>query len=216
RFQTYRNLEILCVLDAPTDSSADIAAEVAAGDARVKLVVHPENRGLPAARHAGVGQATGEYIHFMDSDDWLSPDFYETLIHGAEKATADVAACSVFYEKKPVKSIWFRKSETLTDTHEKLEKTEVTIRGWAWRYLIRREYWTENRLAFPDLVPMEDTPAMVEMMYHANRVALCPGALYYYKNREGSILNKKYDPAREKRNSENRHKARGVISRFMA
>ncbi|WP_353127957.1 glycosyltransferase family 2 protein [Parapedobacter pyrenivorans] len=215
RFQSYRNLEIICVLDCPTDGSAEIAARVAAEDARVRLVTHPINRGLPAARNAGVEQATGEYIHFMDSDDWLSPDFYETLIAAAEKAEADVAACSVFYEKKPLKSIWFQKSEILVDTHDKLEKTEVTIRGWAWRYLIRRKFWSRQHLSFPDLVPMEDTPAMIEMIYYANKVALCPSALYYYKNREGSILNKKHDPVREKQNSENRRKARGVIKDFM-
>ena len=215
RFQTYRNLEIICVLDCPTDDSAGIAARIAAEDARIKLVAHPENRGLPAARHSGVEQATGTYIHFMDSDDWLSPDFYEILVHAAEEANADVAACSVLYEKKPVKSIWFRKREILVDTDDKLEKTEVTMRGWAWRYLIRREFWNQRRLSFPDLVPMEDTPAMIEMIYYANKVALCPGALYYYKNREGSILNKKHDPAREKQSSENRRKARGVINDFM-
>lgn len=215
RFQTHGNLEIICMLDCPTDGSAEIATRVAAEDPRIKLVEHSENRGLPTARNSGVEHAIGEYIHFMDSDDWLSPDFYETLIHGVEEAQADVAACSVFYEKKPIKSIWFRKSEALVDTHDKLEKTEVTIRGWAWRYLIRREFWNQQHLSFPDLVPKEDTPAMIEMIYYANKVALCPGALYYYKNREGSILNKKHDPVREKQSSENRRKARGVIKDFM-
>ena len=215
RFQTYQNLEIICVLDCPTDRSAEIASQIATEDSRLKLVIHPENSGLPAARHSGVENATGAYIHFMDSDDWLSPDFYETLIHAAEQAAADVAACSVFYEKKPIKSIWFRKSETLINTADKLEKTEVTMRGWAWRYLINRKFWNERQLAFPDLVPMEDTPAMVKTIYHANKVVLCPGALYYYKNREGSILNKKQDPARKKQASENRRKARGMIKDFL-
>ena len=215
RFQTYRNLEIICVLDCPTDNSAEIAARIAAEDARITLVTHPRNSGLPAARHSGVERATGEYIHFMDSDDWLSPDFYETLIHAAEKSRADVVACSVYYEKKPQKSIWFRTSAILVDTNDKLEKTEVTMRGWAWRYLIRKEFWTEQRLSFPDLVPMEDKPAMIAMIYHANRVALCPGAFYCYKNRENSILNKEVDPIIKKRGSENRRKARGVIRDFM-
>ncbi|MFB2120575.1 MULTISPECIES: glycosyltransferase [Parapedobacter] len=215
RFQTYRNLEIICVLDCPTDNSAEIATRIAAEDERITLVTHPRNCGLPAARHSGVEKATGEYIHFMDSDDWLSPDFYETLIHAAEKAQADVAACSVYYEKKPHKSIWFRKSEVLVDAHDKLEKTEVTMRGWAWRYLIRKDFWTEQQLSFPDLVPMEDKPVMMEMIYHASKVTLCPGAFYCYKNRENSILNKELDPIIRKRGSENRRKARGVISGFM-
>lgn len=215
RFQTYSNLEIICVLDRPTDSSAKLAARIAAEDKRIKLVTHSENKGLPAARNSGVGIATGEYIHFMDSDDWLSPDFYETMIHAAEQSKAEVAACSVYYEKKPRKSIWFRKSEVLSDTDDKMEKTEITIQGWAWRYLIKKSLWDERNFSFPDLVPMEDKPVMISMIYYANAVVLCPGAVYFYKNRENSILNKNHDPAREKQRSENRHKARAIFKDFM-
>jgi glycosyltransferase involved in cell wall biosynthesis len=215
RFQTYKNLEIICVLDCPTDNSAKIAIQIAGEDSRVKLIAHPENKGLPAARHTGVENATGEYIHFMDSDDWLSPDFYETLVHGAEKANADVAACSVYYEKKPNKSIWFRKSEVLSDTNAKFKRTEVTMLGWAWRYLIRRNFWNERNFYFPDLVPMEDKPVMISMMYYANAVVFCPAAVYFYKNRENSILNKTHDAAREKQKRTNRHKARKLFKDFM-
>lgn len=215
RFQTYQNIEIICVLDCPTDSSAEIASKIAAEDKRIKLVIHVSNKGLPAARNSGVEHATGEYIHFMDSDDFLSSDFYETMIQAAEKSKADVAACSVYYEKKPNKSIWFRKSEVLADTNDKLEKTEVTMLGWAWRYLIKKSFWEERNFSFPDLVPMEDKPVMISMMYYANAVVLCPGAVYFYKNREDSILNKTYSVAREKQRRANRHKAREIYTDFM-
>lgn len=215
RFQTYTNLEIICVLDCPTDSSAEIVTNVAAQDKRVKLVVHPKNKGLPAARKSGVENATGEYIHFMDSDDWISVDFYETMIHAAEKAKADVAACSVYYEKKPNKSIWFRKSEVLSSTDAKFERTEVTMLGWAWRYLIKKSFWDKRNFSFPDLVPMEDKPVMISMIYYANAVVFCPDAVYFYKNRENSILNKNYDLTRERKSRENRHKARAICKEFM-
>jgi glycosyltransferase involved in cell wall biosynthesis len=214
-FQTYKNLEIVCVLDCPTDNSAEVAKEMAKGDSRIKLVEHSKNRGLPAARNSGVENATGEYIHFMDSDDLLSPDFYEIMISAAINADADVAACSVFYEKKRKKSIWFQKSEILSDTNDKIQKTEVVIQGWAWRYLIKRNFWNERNFSFPDLVPMEDMPVMIPMIYYANKVVLCPSAVYFYKNREDSILNKKQDPVREKQRSENRKKARKMFKDFM-
>jgi glycosyltransferase involved in cell wall biosynthesis len=215
RFQTYQNIEIICVLDCPTDSSAEIASKIASEDSRIKLITNSSNKGLPAARNSGIEHATGEYIHFMDSDDFLSPDFYEVLISAAEKSKTDVAACSVFYEKKPRKSIWFQKSECLTDVDSKMEKTEVTMRGWAWKYLIKKSFWNSHNLYFPDLVPMEDKPVMISMIYYANKVALCPAAVYFYKNRENSILNKNYDVAREKQRRANRYKAREIYTDFM-
>ena len=213
--QTYRNLEIVCVLDCPTDNSAEITKEIAKEDNRIKLVEHSKNRGLPAARNSGVKNASGEYIHFIDTDDLLSPNFYENMINATIEYDSDVTACSVFYEKKPKKSIWFQKSEVLSTTDDKIKKTEVAIRGWAWRYLIKKSFWNEHKFSFPDLVPMEDMPVMIPMVYYAKKVALCPSAVYYYKNREDSILNKEYDPVQEKQRSDNRQKARKIFREFM-
>ncbi|MDR2971821.1 MAG: glycosyltransferase [Bacteroidales bacterium] len=215
RYQTYKNLEIICVLDCPVDNSAMIVDEAAKIDNRLKIIRHQKNAGLPAARNAGVKNATGEYMHFMDADDLISPDFYEIMISAAVNANADVAACSVYYEKKPIKSIWFRNSEILSDKNDKIHKTSVAFQGWAWRYLIKKSFWDSNNLSFPDLVPMEDKPAMIPMIHHANKVVLCPSAVYFYKNREDSILNKNYDPIREKQRSANRRKARKLFKDFM-
>jgi len=214
RFQTYQNLEIVCVLDCSTDNSAEIAKEIAKEDNRIKLVEHSKNMGLPAARNSGAENATGEYIHFIDADDLISPDFYEIMINAAEKNDADISVCSVFYEKKQWRSIWFQKSEVLIN-NQKIKKTEVTISSWAWRYLIKKSFWDKHHFSFPDLVPMEDKPVMIPMMYYANKVALCPGAVYLYKKRENSILNKKHDPIREQQRSENRQKAREISDDFM-
>jgi len=214
RFQTYKNLEIVCVLDCPADDSAKIVEDCAEEDSRIKPVYNKHNMGLPMARNIGVENASGEYMHFMDADDLLNPDFYDILSSAAIKDDADVAACSVFYEKKPWRSIWFKKSEVVSGS-AKIEKTEVAFMGWAWRYLIRKNFWTSNNLSFPNLVPMEDKPAMIPMVYYANRVALCPGAVYFYKYRESSILNKNSDNERKKRHSENRQKARKIFREFM-
>jgi len=214
RFQTYKNLEIICVLDCPTDNSATIVELAAREDGRVKPVRHSENLGLPASRNTGVRNASGEYIHFIDSDDLISPDFYDVMMSGAADADADVAACSVFYEKKPWRSIWFQESEALSGP-AKIEKTEVAILGWSWRYLIRRNFWNDHEFSFPNLVPMEDMPVMIPMIYHANKVVLCPSAVYFYKYRARSILNDEYDSARQKLHSENRRKARKLFREFM-
>jgi len=215
RFQTYANLEIVCILDCPTDNSAEIVEQIEKEDKRIKIFKFTQNTGPGHARNIGVENSSGKYLHFMDADDLLSPDFYETMISAAEKENADVAACSVFYEKKRWRSIWFTKSEILSDTNDKIKRTEVTISGWAWRYLIKKSFWVANNLSFPNLPTMQDRPVMIPMIYYANKVALCPNAVYFYKNRADSILNKKYDSVREKQQSESRQKSRKISKDFM-
>ncbi|MDR1698848.1 MAG: glycosyltransferase [Prevotellaceae bacterium] len=215
RFQTYKNLEIICVLDCPPDTSEHIINGIAEDDERIKIVRHTQNMGPAAARNTGAKNAGGEYLHFMDSDDLLSPDFYETMISASEKNNADVSACSVYYEKKTWKSIWFGKSEVLTSTAGKIKKTEVVIRGWAWRYLIKKSFWEKHCFSFPDLMMMEDTPVMISMIYYAKKVVLCPGATYFYMRRESSILNKNNDVTKEKRLSEHRFQSRKMCKDFM-
>jgi glycosyltransferase involved in cell wall biosynthesis len=213
RFQTYCNLEIVCVLDCPTDNSADIAERIATEDRRIKLIYNRQNMGLPSARNIGVTNATGEYMHFMDSDDLINPNFYEILINAAVKANADVAACSVFWEKKPKQSIWFLENEIVFGQN-KIDKTRVITEGWAWRYLIRKSFWDSRNLSFPDLVPMEDLPVMIPMVYYAKNVILCPNAVYFYKNRENSILNRNYNHVREKQSRENMDESRKIFEGF--
>jgi len=207
--QTYENLEIVCVLDCPTDNSAEIIEEFAQNDKRIKAIKLTENVKQAKARNIGIENASGEYLHFMDSDDLLSPDFYEIMIRSIEKSGADIAACSVFFEKRPVRSIWFKKEEILSDVAEKMEKTEVLIQGWIWRYLIKKNFWDNHHFSFPDLVVQEDTLVAISVVYYANKVVVCPDAVYFYKNRESSILNKKERNAEdEKKWLENRQYAR--------
>jgi glycosyltransferase involved in cell wall biosynthesis len=215
RFQTYKNVEILCVLDCPTDNSEQIISEIARNDERIKIIRHTENKGPAEARNTGVKNASGEYLHFMDSDDVLSPDFYETMINAAIENNAEVAASSVYYEKKSWKSIWFTLSEILTETNNKIAKTEVTVRGWAWRYIIKKSFWQEYNLSFPNLLIMEDTPVMIAMIFYAKKVVLCPGATYFYLRRESSILNRKNDTEKEQKLREHRHLSRKMCKDFL-
>ena len=100
--QTYKNLEIILVDDGSKDNSGNICDEYAKRDERIK-VIHKKNGGLSDARNAGIDICTGEYIAFLDSDDFIEEDMYEFLVKNLEKAKADISICQVYYVYKNAK-----------------------------------------------------------------------------------------------------------------
>jgi len=95
--QTYKNIEIILVDDGSTDHSPVICDEFAEQDERIK-VIHKRNGGLSDARNAGLDVATGEYIGFVDGDDWVDEDMYETLYHLIYEHQADISICTHYTE----------------------------------------------------------------------------------------------------------------------
>ena len=90
--QTYKNLEIICVDDGSPDNSGKILDEYASKDNRIK-VIHKENGGVSSARNAGLDIATGDWISFVDADDYIASDFYDKLIGSSKDGEADVVQC---------------------------------------------------------------------------------------------------------------------------
>lgn len=95
--QTYRHLEILLVDDGSPDDCGKICDEYAEKDNRIR-VFHTSNQGLSSARNFGLQNAAGEFVSFVDSDDWLEPDMYETLLERMEAAGADVSVCGYWFD----------------------------------------------------------------------------------------------------------------------
>ena len=95
--QSFDDFELILVDDGSTDRSGVICDEYTNIDARVK-VVHQPNAGLPAARKVGINIAQGDYVLFVDADDWVDPQHIESLVKKAEKDKADVVLCGFIYE----------------------------------------------------------------------------------------------------------------------
>ncbi len=92
--QTHRNLEVILVNDASSDKCREICQEFAEKDDRVIVVHHEKNKGVAAARNSGLDIATGDFVGFVDGDDWIEPDMYEHLLHSLIKYEVDIAQCS--------------------------------------------------------------------------------------------------------------------------
>ena len=97
--QTFSNYEIILVDDGSPDNSGKLCDEFAAGDSRIK-VVHKENGGVSSARNKGIEIAEGEWICFVDSDDWVEPDYLEVMFKTAIENNADVSVCGFVGGKK--------------------------------------------------------------------------------------------------------------------
>ena len=88
--QTFENWELLVIYDCTCDQSAEIACEIAKTDSRIRIVHHEINQGLSAARNTGIQEAVGEYIWFMDPDDWVEPELMQALAASLEKNRAEM------------------------------------------------------------------------------------------------------------------------------
>ena len=187
--QTYKNIEIILVEDGSPDNCGKIADAFAKMDNRIK-VIHQENKGLCGARNAGLEVATGKYIGFIDSDDWIEPDMYEYLYSNMKKNDADVVACRYYRIKKNnkirVKTDW---EERVFDTHDAIVNivSKFEIRTVFWNKLFKKEIF--DNIRFPEGMVFEGTNMMHLVLENAKKVVLLPQPKYYYVDTDESIVN---------------------------
>lgn len=186
--QTYTNLEILVIDDGSKDNSGKICDEYEAKDSRIK-VIHKINGGLSDARNAGLKIATGEYIGFVDSDDYIADDMFETLYNLSENNSADISIVS-FYEIYKDKIIGVRNDKTLTKmTKEEALKElliDTNIQSYAWNKLFKKELF--EGLNFPVGKNFEDIATTVLLFEKAENVVVLQEPKYYYLRRDDSII----------------------------
>lgn len=185
--QTHRALEIIVVDDGSPDGCGAICDEYAEKDARVR-VIHQKNGGLSAARNTGIRAATGEYLAFVDSDDWIEPDMYACLTEGIRSSGADIAVCG-HYECQGDARIGRgpeRRAVCGTEEALRLLLAGAEVDNSAWNKLYRRALF--DGIAFPEGRVYEDLAVMGRLFARAKRVSLLPERQYCYRIRPGSIL----------------------------
>lgn len=192
--QTYRNLEIIVVDDGSVDGTGRILDELAGTDARIQ-VIHRENGGLARARNTGIARARGNYIGFVDGDDWIDPDMYEKLFSAMKDKQADLAVCRYrqisrtrTLDGSVDRAVLFEGQEALAAYVE--EREEFAIQNAAWNKLYRKELLSGN--LFPEGRWYEDIVFATEALARAERCIYLDIALYnYIIDREDSIMNQR-------------------------
>lgn len=189
--QSYKNIEIILVDDGSPDKSGEICDEFSKKDERIK-VIHKTNGGLSDARNAGLKIAKGEYIGFVDSDDYIENDMFECLYKLCTENKAQISIVS-YYEYYNGKLISVRKNDKL----EKFNKTEAIkellidskIQSYAWNKLFKRELF--DGIIFPTNKNFEDIATTLLLFEKAEKVVLLEEPKYHYLRRNDSIIGKK-------------------------
>lgn len=184
--QSYTNFEVLMIDDGSLDTSASIAEKFQLQDRRYRLFKQ-KNSGQGAARNVGLDHADGDYLAFVDSDDWVHPDFLRILICCAETNKADIVMCGV-------ERVWgsgIHRRNTISNDREYIieNKKEFLYKASfvVWDKLYKRELF--DGIRFPAKMKFEDYACTPRVLSRADRIIGLPDVLYYYFWRENSTTN---------------------------
>lgn len=196
--QTYKNLEIILVDDGSPDNCGKICDEYAERDKRIK-VIHKENGGLSSARNAGLDIATGEYISFIDSDDYVANNFIETLYTLSIENKADVVECDFVRFEEEVELFNDVKKEIVRYSSTEMQKriySDLCIRTVVvWNKLYKKCIY--DKLRFPVGKINEDEFTTYKAFDKTSKkIVTTNEALYYYRYNENSIMGKKFNEKR--------------------
>lgn len=191
--QTYTNTEIILVDDGSEDNSPEICDDYARQDTRIK-VIHKKNGGLSMARNTGIDEAKGEYICFIDSDDYIHPEFIDTLYHMCINYNADIAQCGIIKTKNDDfiddKKIFTVKTFDNMEMIERIYKKNYSENIVAWNKLYLLKLFSDVR--YPEGIMREDEATTYKLFYNANKIAVTEKGYYYYFSNPESFTRCKY------------------------
>lgn len=190
--QDFPDWECILVDDGSTDNSGRICDQYVARDSRF-VVIHQPNGGLSSARNVGLKRAKGRFLSFIDSDDWVAPDFLSTLRGLLLDYKADISQINYISVDKGKQ----KPNASAVETTTILEGEKILIEllrdkmlpSYVWMKMYRREVATTE---FPVGVTFEDIVTMTHWFNNAHRVVLSPKDCYYYRYRGSSIMHSNY------------------------
>ncbi len=188
--QSLREIEIIVVNDGSTDRTLEIIEKFVASDARVKVLTQ-SNQKQGAARNRGSELATGEYIGFVDSDDWIDLDYFEKLYNAAKKYDSDIALATNVRigNGKTKKRLNIEKEEFVQTLQEKIDVSNQLRNPCPTNKIYRVKMLRDNKITWPEGVYCEDKLFTMQAIYYANGLVTVPNINYYYYRNPDSTVN---------------------------
>ena len=187
--QTFKDIELILIDDGSTDGSELICDRYKSNNT-VK-VIHQENRGVSSARNRGLEVATGTYVAFVDSDDYLEKNMLQQMLGGL--ASSDLVMCGYYKENKRYQGVTERKIVNKVDAMMNVMQNDG-FKGFLWNKLFKRSIIEKNKLMFSDNIHMcEDLLYCAKYINVCNSVCLLPDLLYHYMDNENGVSNSTFN-----------------------
>ena len=200
--QTIKNFEIILINDGSKDRSLKICKKFEGIDKRVK-VFSQENSGQSKARNIGIENATGEYITFVDSDDWVDADYYEKLVDACDRHNADVACASILRVRKLSQKyrIKYTKEAVYTEPQQKIDIARVPDMCYVWNKVYRHEFINKLELRFIEGMFYEDVDFVTRAVFFSNKIVTVPDTYYHYWTNGNSTVKTMHKSDKKRRDS---------------
>ena len=179
--QTLQDFELILINDGAKDNSLVICQTYAKQDDRVKIF-DQENSGQSKARNVGLENAKGEYVAFLDSDDWVDRDYYEKLVTACEKNDAEVSCGSILRVRKNYQKyrIKYTEEKVYIKPQEKIDVAHVPDMCYVWNKVYRKEFLDRINLKFVEGMFFEDVDFVTRAVYFSNKLVTVPDTYYHY------------------------------------
>jgi len=198
--QTYKNIEIIIINDGSTDKSVKICESYSNIDSRIKII-HQGNQGPSVARQTGIDIATGEFISFVDGDDWIEPDMIETLYKNSYEYNADISVCNINYMDIDGNSIINENGKSPFNIYDFTDDNIIILEGYEkiikyissnvnlfWNKLYKKYLFDDIKLPLNNKIHQDVFPTW-QLVDKANKMVMSPMCKYNYLSRDGSLSN---------------------------